>query len=50
MEQEFEEVCRRIQEFRRNEELEIVRGASIVAMTTTGAAKFQYLLQVSTLL
>ena len=46
-ENEFESICKRVQEIRRNEEIAIIRGASIVALTTTGAAKYNYLLQVN---
>lgn len=45
LEYEYNSTCARLKELRREEELLLVQGASIVAMTTTGAAKYDYLLK-----
>ena len=42
----YETICSELKEVRRLEDLVVLRGASLVAMTTTGAAKFHSLLQV----
>lgn len=45
LEQRYDVACARLKQLRRKEDILLVQGASIVAMTTTGAAKYSYLLQ-----
>ncbi|XP_030831935.1 NFX1-type zinc finger-containing protein 1-like [Strongylocentrotus purpuratus] len=45
MQRQFTNVCQELREARSQEDFEILKNASVVGMTTTGAAKFHMLLQ-----
>ncbi|XP_030831842.1 NFX1-type zinc finger-containing protein 1-like [Strongylocentrotus purpuratus] len=45
MQRQFTKVCQELREARSQEDFEILKSASVIGMTTTGAAKFHMLLQ-----
>ncbi len=45
-EEQYQACCEKLRELRQEEDSILLKGSSIVAMTTTGAAKYHYLLEV----
>ena len=43
--QEYENICKRWDEFRKNEEHKVLRNAVVIGMTTTGAARCHWILE-----
>ena len=43
--QQYNEICRELADLKQCEDMEILEGADVVGMTTTGAAKYQHILR-----